>query len=91
MVAALLSPPKPLGEGAVVLSSALPPIAAKLAQKIRSQQYVAMKELLSDKMTLHSQLEDLQASATSHPHRLREIDSPLMWGFLFFGIHGSAH
>ena len=69
-------PPKPPGEGAVVLSSALPPISAKLAQ-LKSQQYVAMKELLSDNMALHSQLEDLPAS----PHRLREIESPLSWVF----------
>ena len=71
-------PPKPPGEGAVVLSSALPPISAKLAQ-LKSQQYVAMKELLSDNMALHSQLEDLPAS----PHRLREIESPLSWVFCF--------
>ena len=85
ITAALLPSPKLSGEGAVVLSSALPPIGAKLAQKIRSQQYVAMKELLSDNMALHSQLEDLpsQAAVASRPHRLREIDSPLTWVFCF--------
>ena len=36
------------GEGAIVLPYALPPIGAKLEQKIWSQQYVAMKQLLSD-------------------------------------------
>ena len=62
-----------------MLSSALPPIGAKLVQKIRSQQYVAMKELLSDNMALHSQLEDLpsQTALTARPHRLQEIESPL--------------
>ena len=70
-----------------MLSSALPPIGAKLAQKIKSQQYVAMKELLADNMALHSQLEDLpaQAAVGARPHRLREIDSPLSWVFCFLG------
>lgn len=34
----------------MVLSSALPPIEAKLVQIIRSDQYVAMKELMADNM-----------------------------------------
>ena len=82
---ALLPPPKQPGQGAVVLSSALPPISAKLAQKIKSQQFVAMKELLTDNMALYSQLEDLptQATLTARPHRLREIESPLSWVFCF--------
>lgn len=77
--------PKQLGAGAVVLSSALPPIGAKLVQKIRSDQYVAMKELMADNMALHSQLEDLpvQATGSSRLHRLREVDSPLTWAFCF--------
>ena len=76
---------KPPGQGAVVLSSALPPIGAKLAKKIKSQEYVAMKELLTNNMALHSQLEDLpaQASAITRPHQLWEIDSPLSWVFCF--------
>ena len=77
--------PKPPVEGAVILSSALPPIGAKLASKIRTQQFVAMKELLADNMALHGQLDDLpsQTAVTSRPHRLREIDSPLSWVFCF--------
>ena len=69
----------------MILSSALPPIGAKLAGKIRSKQFVAMKELLADNMALHGQLEDLpsQAGSASRPHRLREIDSPLTWVFCF--------
>ena len=54
-------------------------------KKIRSQQYVAMKELLSDNMALHSQLDDLpaQTALAARPHRLREIESPLSWVFCF--------
>ena len=77
--------PKDSASGAVILSSALPPIGARLAGKIRSRQFVAMKELLADNMALHGQLEDLpsQAGSASRPHRFREIDSPLTWVFCF--------
>ena len=72
------------GSSAVICA---PPIGAKLAQKIKSQQYVAMKELMADNMALHSQLEDLpaQAAVGACLHRLREIDSPLSWVFCFLG------
>ena len=72
-------------EGAVIFSSALPPIEEKLASKIKTQQFVAMKELQADNMALHGQLEELlsQAAVASHPHHLREIDSPLTWIFCF--------
>ena len=44
-----------------------------------------MKELLSDNMVLHSQLEDLpsQTALAACPHHLREIESPLSWAFCF--------
>ena len=64
--------------GAVLLSSALPPITAKLAAKISLGQFVAMKELLADNMTLCHQLDVFPAqqhmfAGTARP-RLREID-----------------
>ena len=72
---------------AVVLSSALPPITARLAAKILSGQFAAMKELLADNMMLCHHLEPFP----SHQHlfagaakpRLREIDSPLTWVLCF--------
>lgn len=69
----------------MVLSSALPPIGRKLVQKIKSKQYVAMKELLADNMALLSQLEEFppQSALVARPHRLRDIDSPLSWVFCF--------
>ena len=77
-------PQAPCGGSCGPLISPLP-ISAKLAQKIISQQYVAMKELLSDNIALHSQLDDLpaQTALAAHPHRLREIESPLSWVFCF--------
>ena len=68
---------------AMLLSSALPPIAAKVVTKIKSGQYVPMKDLLADNMSLCNQLEALPGAQhvyTSLPKpRLREIQSPLTW------------
>ena len=69
-----------------MLSSALPPIPAKVVEKIRAGQYVPMKELLADNMSLCSQFESLPGSY-AHPGlpkpRLREIQSPLTWASCF--------
>ena len=78
----------PVGlDQAVVLSSALPPITAKVASKIKSGQYVPMKDLLADNMSLWNQLEALPGphyvcSGLPKP-RLREIQSPLTWVLCF--------
>lgn len=50
-------------QGAVVLLSALPPVAPKLAAKIKSGVYILMKDMLADNMSLCSQLE---AFSTQH-------------------------
>ena len=73
--------------GAVVLSSTLPPISAKLAAKVSSGQFVAMKELLTDNMKLYQQLESMPTNqhlfvGAAKP-RLREVDSPLTWASCF--------
>ena len=68
---------------AMLLSSALPPIAAKVVTKIKSGQYVPMKDLLADNMSLYNLLEALPGTQhvyTSLPKpRLCEIQSPLTW------------
>ena len=68
---------------ATVLSSALPPIPAKIVSKIKSGQFVPMKDLLADNMSLCSHLESLpgaqHAFAGPLKPRLREIQSPLTW------------
>ena len=43
----------------MVLSSALPPLSAKVVGKIKSGLYVPMKDLLADNMPLCTQLEVL--------------------------------
>ena len=66
----------------MMLLSTLPPIATKLVAKIQSGQFVAMKELLADNMSLCQQVE---AWPTQHVFtgaakpRLRDVDSPLNW------------
>ena len=68
---------------AMLLSSALPPIPANVVAKIKSGQYVPMKELLADNMSLCNQLETLpgtQLGYTGLPKpRLREVQSLLTW------------
>ena len=46
----LAGPPPVSADQAMVLSSALPPLSAKVVGKIKSGQYVAMKDLLADNM-----------------------------------------
>ena len=73
-------------QSAVVLSSALPPVAPKLATKIRSGAYVPMKDMPADNMSLCSQLEALptqQIVSVSTKPRLRKIDNPLTWASCF--------
>ena len=83
--ASALCPDTPSSGQALVLSSALPPIAAKLVSKIRSGHYVPMKDLhvLADNMSLCSQLEAFPGAQHSFAGltkpRLREIQSPLTW------------
>ena len=70
-----------------MLSSALPPIPAKVVGKIKSGQYVPMKELLTDNISLCSQLEAYPGMHHTQPGspkpRLREIQSPLTWATCF--------
>jgi len=46
-------------EQPMILSSARPPLSAKVVSKIQSGQYVSMKDILSDNMSLCTQLEAL--------------------------------
>ena len=67
----------------MVLSSALPPLSAKVVGKIKSGQYVPMKDLLADNMSLCTQLEALPGPHSIYAGfakpRLRDIQSPLTW------------
>ena len=69
-------------QGAVVILPALPPIPAKLVNKILSGTFVEMRELLSDNLMLRRQME-IQDEFSSSPHTvkppLREVQSVTSW------------
>lgn len=78
------------GPTGVILSPAAEPIPQKLADKVRSGQFVEMKELLADNMALMSQLEAIQGLppvsmlGAARP-RLREVTSLSTWCYCFLG------
>ena len=72
----------------LMISSAFPPIPGKLVEKMRSGQFIELKELLIDNAALLRQIQ------TAEPHtpmpqqpanntRLREIQDPLSWVFCY--------
>ena len=97
-LASLLAGPPPAALPVVaktkplVYSPALPPVPAKAMEKIRTDVYFDLKELLPDNAALLQRLQDLGnfAAAVSHSHsstvRLREINNPLTWVFCFLSF-----
>ena len=83
-------PSSGIGDQAMVLSSVLPPLLAKVVGKIKSGQYVPIKDLLAENMSLCTQLEALPgphsiyAGFAKHP-------VPADLGVVFPSIHGSTH
>ena len=81
--------PLPLTAG-LVLSPAAEPIPRKLVDKVQSGQFVEMRELLSDNISLVHQLESIQGFSplnllgATRP-RLREITSLSTWIYCFLG------
>ena len=72
---------------AMVISSAFPPIPGKLIEKIRSGQFVDLKEFLVDNATLLRQTQSTEnPSQTPSQHsqtKLREMQDPLSWIFCY--------
>lgn len=82
----------PLGAGnvsGVILSSALQPIPARLVRRIVSGEFVEMRELLSDNLALHDQLEAVHGPLLSMSTpgslraRMREVPSLTSWVYCF--------
>ena len=73
----------------LILSLSADPIPYRLVQRIQSGEFVEMRDLLADNVSLHAQLEDLhgQAPFVSTPMpfrpRLREIPSLTSWTYCF--------
>ena len=83
-----LLPPVSQSQG-LVLSSALKPIPACLVGRITSGQFTEMRDLLTDNIALHDQLEALQGTyhLTTLPNsirpRVREAPSLISWVYCF--------
>ena len=84
-----LPPPSLLLPHGMILSPAADPIPYQLVQRIRAGEFVEMRDLLADNISLYNQLEDLhgQAPIASTPAsfrpRLREIPSLNSWMYCF--------
>jgi hypothetical protein len=73
----------------LILSPASEPFPQKLVGKVKSGQFVEMRELLSDNIALIQQLEDIQgfpiATVGATRPRLREVSSLPTWCYCFLG------
>ena len=73
----------------MILSAALQPIPARLVRRIQSGEFVEMRDLLTDNIALHEQLEAVQGPLLSAATpgalraRLREVPSLISWVFCF--------
>ena len=73
----------------LILSPAAEPFPHKLVDKVKSGQFVEMRELLADNIALVQQLEDIQgfplhAVGATRP-RLRDVSSISTWCYCFLG------
>ena len=74
----------------LVLSPAAEPFPQRLVEKVRSHQFIEMRELLSDNISLIRQLEAIQGYTPFHTlgparPRLREVSSLPTWCYCFLG------
>ena len=67
----------------LILSLVANPIQYRLVQRIRSGEFVEIRDLLADNIALHVQLEDLHGHTTSLNPRLREVPSLASWVYCF--------
>ena len=69
----------------MILSSALQPVPARLVCRIRAGEFIEMRDLLTDNLSLHDQLEAVQGpllnavTAGALRPRLREVPSLISW------------
>ena len=74
----------------LMLSPAAPPFPRKLVDKVKTGQFVEMKELLADNVSLLNQLEAVPGMSAVHMlgaarPRLREVSSLASWCYCFLG------
>ena len=75
----------------MILSPALQPIPGRLVRRILSGEFIEMRDLFTDNITLHDQLEAVQEPLNLTPipgalqPRLREVPTLISWVFCFLG------
>ena len=82
--------PQPAPTSGLILSPAAEPFPRKLVDKVTSGQFVEMRELLADNISLLHQLEAIQGYPPHHVlgpgrPRLREVTSLSTWCYCFLG------
>lgn len=85
-----IQPQLPATHAGLTLSPAAETFPKKLVDKVRSRQFVEMKELLADNVALISQLEAVSGLSASHMlgtarPRLREVTALPTWCYCFLG------
>ena len=73
----------------ILLSPALPPIPARVVEKIRAGAFVEMRELLPDNVALLQRLQETSLPGhppPANPSRLRDIRDPLSWAACFMAF-----
>lgn len=82
--------PQPAATAGLTLSSAAQPFPRKLVDKVNSGQFIEMRELLADNISLLHQLETIQGYPPLHilgpaRPRLRDVTSLSTWCYCFMG------
>ncbi len=86
------TPPVLTSQRGLILSPSADPIPHRLVQRIQSGEFVEMRDLLADNVSLHTQLENLhgQTTVASTPipfrPRLREVPSLISWTYCFLAV-----
>ena len=87
-----ITPAASLKASPLILSPALPPIPAKLVEKILKGENLELKELLPDNVALRKKLDEVniggnpQVCALPSSSRLRDISDPLSWVFCYLSF-----
>ena len=67
----------------LIVSAALDPIPHRLVLRIRNGEFVEMRELLADNISLYNQLEDFRGHTSGFCPHVREVPSLSSWVYCF--------